>query len=86
VREGTLLELRNELIHKVSVIFNGTMPSLAELTTAGAESVSTNMNKVNFEVRGSIDGVIKLLSKYETIEFDSRELSLEEVFFSEVAG
>jgi ABC-2 type transport system ATP-binding protein len=86
VREGTLLELRNELIHKVSVIFKGTMPSLAELTTAGAESVSTNMNKVNFEVRGSIDGVIKLLSKYETIEFDSRELSLEEVFFSEVAG
>ena len=41
---------------------------------------------MNLEIRGSIDQVLKVISKYQVVEIDSRELSLEEVFFSEVSG
>jgi ABC-2 type transport system ATP-binding protein len=84
VRVGTLSELRSSRIHKIAIQFEGVTPSRAELESAGAESINGSGQLVNLEIRGSIDQVLKVISKYQVVEIDSRELSLEEVFFSEV--
>ena len=83
-REGTLEELRSARVHKVSALFKGRIPELSELRSHGLESIRIDGSEVQFEVRGSIDTALKLLSNFEVMELDSRELSLEEVFFSEL--
>lgn len=84
VRVGTLDELRSTRIHKVTAEFTGTLPTSTELTKNHAENIAIDGNKYSFQIRGSFDPVLKALHRYEVVEFDSRELSLEEVFFSEV--
>jgi ABC-2 type transport system ATP-binding protein len=84
LREGTLSELRQTRVHKVTVLFNSEIPTADELRNSGAESIEVYGKSINLQMRGSVDRVMKLLSKYTIEEFDSRELSLEEVFFSEV--
>lgn len=84
IKEGTLAELRKERVHKVNVLFKNDMPTHMQLIGAGAEFAEFEGQEINFQVRGDIDQTIKLLGTYGIAEFDSRELSLEEVFFSEV--
>ncbi len=84
VREGTLSELRSERIHKVTASFVGKKPSSAQLISAGATEVTVTKDSIYFESNGSINEILQVLSKFEVSELDSRELSLEEVFFSEV--
>lgn len=84
LKEGTLAELRTTRIHKVRVQFAGELPKLNELENAGAESLSYEGKTLTLQMRGSVDKIMKELTKYRIEEFDSRELSLEEVFFSEV--
>ena len=84
LKEGTMAELRSTLIHKVSVLFEGNLPELAELERAGAEAIEIDQNSLRFQIKGSVDSAVKALSRYNILEFDSRELSLEEVFYSEV--
>jgi ABC-2 type transport system ATP-binding protein len=86
VREGTLSELRSERIHKVTASFVGKKPSSAQLISAGASEVTVTKDSIYFESNGSINEILQLLSQFEVSELDSRELSLEEVFFSEVNG
>lgn len=84
VRVGTLDELRSTRIHKVTAQFKGALPTSNELAKSHAENIAIDGNKFSFQIRGSFDPVLKVLHSYEVVEFDSRELSLEEVFFSEV--
>jgi ABC-2 type transport system ATP-binding protein len=84
VREGTLSELRSERIHKITASFIGNKPSSTQLISAGASEVTVTKDSVYFESNGSINEILQLLSRFEVSELDSRELSLEEVFFSEV--
>ena len=84
LKEGTMAELRSTLIHKVSVLFEGSLPEVAELEKAGAEAIEIDQNSLRFQIKGSVDSAVKALSRYNVLEFDSRELSLEEVFYSEV--
>ena len=86
VKVGTLAELRSYRVHKISILFDGAVPTKTELQSVGALAINGEGELVNIEVRGSIDSVMKLISKYQVLEIDSRELSLEEVFFSEVAN
>lgn len=86
VKVGTLAELRSSRVHKISILFDGAVPTKTELQSVGALAINGEGELVNIEVRGSIDSVLKLISKYQVLEIDSRELSLEEVFFSEVAN
>lgn len=85
-REGTLDELRTARIHMVRALLKGKVPSTSGLMDLGLENVTVEGQEVLFEVRGSIDKAIKSLALFEVIELDSRELSLEEVFFSEIEG
>ena len=84
VKVGTLSELRSSKVHKVQAVINGDMPKTYELKNIGVENIEVTENQLSFQVRGSVSGVMKLLSGFEVTELDSRELSLEEVFFSEV--
>ena len=84
IREGTLEELRSERIHKVTALIEDKLPSDSELQAAGATEIEFENRLIRFEIKGSIAGALQVLSKYKVIELDSRELSLEEVFFTEV--
>lgn len=84
IKVGTLSELRSSKIHKVQAVISGDMPKTSELKNIGVENIEVTENQLSFQVRGSVSGVMKLLSGFEVTELDSRELSLEEVFFSEV--
>jgi ABC-2 type transport system ATP-binding protein len=84
VREGTLAELRSERIHKITASFIGKKPTSTQLITSGATEVVVTKDSVYFESNGSINEILQLLSQFQVSELDSRELSLEEVFFSEV--
>ena len=83
-RQGTLNELRVARVHKVRAVLKGNKPNQGDLLALGVEGVEIDGNAVQFEVHGSIDRAMKFLSHFEVLELDSRELSLEEVFFSEI--
>lgn len=84
VREGTLAELRSERIHKITASFIGKKPTSTQLISSGATEVVVTKDSIYFESNGSINEILQLLSHFQVSELDSRELSLEEVFFSEV--
>ena len=81
---GTLAELRTTKIHKVQALLGGALPKDSELRVAGAQEIEWQNNLLSFQVQGSVNSTMKLLSNFDVLELDSRELSLEEVFFSEV--
>ena len=84
IKEGSLEDLRSERIHKISAIFANEIPAKPELEAAGASSIEFENRTVRFDMKGSISKALEVLAKHEVLELDSRELSLEEVFFSEV--
>ena len=84
IKVGTLEQLRSSRVHKFSVLFSDQIPPEKELLQTGAENIVFEGKLARFEIRKSVDPVLKEITKYQVIEMDSRELSLEEVFFSEV--
>jgi collagenase-like PrtC family protease len=77
-------ELKKTRTHMVNAKLIGSLSSRDELEAVGVHNLKIDGQDVSFEVHGEIDRALKVLAKYEVIELDSRELSLEEVFFSEV--
>lgn len=86
VKVGTLNELRTSRAHKITIVFDGNMPTKSQLEAAGATDIEINTNSIRFEIRGAINEILRILTDFRVIEFDSRELSLEEVFFTEVTS
>jgi ABC-2 type transport system ATP-binding protein len=86
IREGTLNELRTSHIHKFSVVFETSAPEPAVLESLGAYNIECENQTLRFDIKGPINNIMQLFAKYEVTELDSRELSLEEVFFSEVGS
>lgn len=84
IKEGTMSELKKTRTHMVNAKLIGSLSSRDELEAVGVHNLKIDGQYVSFEVHGEIDRALKVLAKYEVIELDSRELSLEEVFFSEV--
>lgn len=85
LRVGTLEELRRSKIHQLSVVLDSPIAASDLANLPGLEKVEVIGNQISCNVQGSIDPIIRLLATKKIIEFDSRELSLEEVFFSELA-
>ena len=83
-RLGTLDELRMSRVHKVRALVKGIKPNSADFLALGVENLEVEGDVLQFDVHGAIDPILKSLSLYEVVELDSRELSLEEVFFSEI--
>ena len=84
LKEGTMQELKKTRSHIVTAKLIGSLSSRDELEAVGVHNLKIDGQNISFEVHGEIDRALKVLAKYEVIELDSRELSLEEVFFSEV--
>jgi len=86
LRVGTLAELRSERMHKMTIVIKGAKPNESELRSSGAVDIVFDGDSITFRMQGYVNPIISLLNKFEVEELDSRELSLEEVFFSEVSG
>jgi ABC-2 type transport system ATP-binding protein len=86
LRNGKLVELGslNQMRHLssllVEVTFDGTVPDLSSIP--GVRAIHTEGNTAHLEVAGSIDPLLKELSRHKVREFISREPSLEELFLS----
>ena len=83
LRVGTLDELRTTRVHRIDAIVHD-HPDVAELD--GIEGVSEAVvqgDHLSCAVHGSIGPLLAWLSARDVVELDSRELSLEEVFFTE---
>lgn len=85
LRVGTLAELRRSKIHQISVDLEEpiTAAEISDLT--GLEKVEILDRHLSCNVHGSIDSIIQRILPKKILELDSRELSLEEVFFTEFA-
>ena len=87
VRVGSLVDLRGQLVHKISIVFSSdAMPTSEQWAQAGVEDAETEGQTVSFELRGSIDAVLKLVAKFPVSEVMSRDFTLEEVFFAEIGS
>lgn len=85
LRVGTLEELRRAKKHQLNVVLDSPIAQSDLVGIEGLEDVEVSDNRVTCNVKGSIDSLIRFLSTKKIIELDSKELSLEEVFFSEFA-
>lgn len=84
LRAGTLDELRTARVHRIDAIVHG-QPDFAELERIeGVSEVVVRGDHVSCSVHGSIAPLLAWLAARDVVELDSRELSLEEVFFTEL--
>lgn len=84
LRVGTLAELRTARVHRIEAIVRD-HPDAADLARIeGVSEVAVEGERVSCSVHGSIAPLLAWLSARDVVELDSRELSLEEVFFSEL--
>lgn len=83
VKRGTLDELRQLKAHRVEVKFHedADYRSLADLP--GVRNVEFNGARVNLEVQGDMSELLSAIAVFQPRELDSRELTLEEVFYAE---
>ena len=83
LRVGTLDELRTTRVHRIEAIVHD-HPDAAELDVVeGVSEAVVQDDRVSCSVHGSIGPLLAWLSARDVVELDSRELSLEEVFFTE---
>jgi ABC-2 type transport system ATP-binding protein len=83
LRSGTLEELREMRVHRVEAVVDGAPDPGALAGVAGVSDVVVDGRLVSCAVRGPIAPLLERLSAFTVLELDSRELSLEEVFFAE---
>ncbi|WP_448811838.1 ABC transporter ATP-binding protein [Agromyces bauzanensis] len=80
---GTLDELRELRTHRVELVLRDVVDAGELGGIPNVRNVEVHGNRASLEVQGSIDPLIDALAPRDVIELDSRELSLEEVFFAE---
>lgn len=80
VELGTLAEMRHLSALTVEVGFEGSPPSLDHLD--GVSNVITEGGHLTFNVRGSIDPVLRVIADHHPLTLLSRQPSLEELFLA----
>jgi ABC-2 type transport system ATP-binding protein len=89
IREGRLVKvdrvgaLRDLAHHQVELRFAGEIPVAAFSALDGVSDVSTEDHLLRLRVSGSIAPLVREASKYELLDFVSREPSLEETFLAQ---
>ena len=83
LRTGTLEELREMRVHRVEVVVEGRPDARALAAVPGVSDAAVEDHHVSCSVHGPVGPLLDWLSSFTVIELDSRELSLEEVFFTE---
>jgi ABC-2 type transport system ATP-binding protein len=83
VKAGTLQELREMRVHQVSAIFEGTLRAADLERMPGVSGVRIDDHHLACSVRGPVSPLLQALVAAQVVEVDSRELTLEEIFFAE---
>ena len=89
IREGRLVRvdkvdaLRDLSHHEVTLVFAGPVPIEAFRAIPGTSNVESTDHTLRLRVTGPIGSVVREASRYELIDFESREPSLEETFLAE---
>ena len=89
IREGRLVKvdrveaLRDLAHHQVELRFSGDVPVAAFSALDGVSDVTTEDHLLRLRIVGSITPLVREASKYELVDFVSREPSLEETFLAQ---
>jgi ABC-2 type transport system ATP-binding protein len=83
VKVGTLSELRESKVHDIEIVFSNNFDTSKLTDLANVQRVDQDGRTVRARIMGPISPILRILNQEEILELDSRELSLEEVFFSE---
>lgn len=83
IRVGTLDELRKMRVHRVEAVYNGTLRSSELEHITGVTDVHIEDHLMTCAIRGPVSPLLQVLIGADVVEIDSRELSLEEVYFTE---
>ena len=89
IRDGRLVRvdrveaLRDVAHHQVELRFAGDVPVAAFASLEGVSDLSTEDHTLRMRVSGSIAPLVREASKYELVDFVSREPSLEETFLAQ---
>jgi ABC-2 type transport system ATP-binding protein len=88
IREGRLVaiedigDLKTRSVKTIDLHFAGNAPADAFAGLPGVEVVETTRDAVRLRVQGAVDPVIKAASRYEVLDVESHEPSLEDVFLT----
>jgi ABC-2 type transport system ATP-binding protein len=82
-RVGSLNELRTLRVHRVEALVTSPLDAGDLARLPGVSDATVDDHHVSCAVQGSIAPLLALLSAANTVELDSHELSLEEVFLGE---
>jgi ABC-2 type transport system ATP-binding protein len=83
VKVGTLSQLRASKVHDVEIVFQNHIEKSSLSALRNIQNIELDGSVMSARVTGSMGEFIRAISTLEVLEIDSRELSLEEVFFSE---
>jgi ABC-2 type transport system ATP-binding protein len=86
VKVGTLSQLRESKVHDVEIIFKNHIDKSSLAKLPNLQDLQLDGSAMSARVTGPMGEFIRAISELEVIELDSRELSLEEVFFSEFSN
>jgi beta-exotoxin I transport system ATP-binding protein len=88
IREGRLAavedigELRTRSVRMIELHFTSPAPAEAFASLPGVEHLTATRDELQLRVHGSVDPVIKTAARYEVIDVQSHEPSLEDVFLA----
>jgi ABC-2 type transport system ATP-binding protein len=82
VRAGTLDALRDLSHHAVTLRFTGEVPAAAFAGLPGVSDVAAEDHTLRMRVTGPIGPVVREAARYELLDFESQEPSLEETFLA----
>ncbi len=83
VQIGTVDSLRDLSHHEVTLRFAGPVPVEAFTSIDGVSGVTASEHVLRMAVSGPIGPVVREAARYELVDFESREPSLEETFLRE---
>jgi ABC-2 type transport system ATP-binding protein len=88
IRDGRLVaiedigDLTSRSIKTIDLHFAGPAPVEAFASLAGVEVATSTRDAVRLRVQGAVDQVIKTAARYEVVDVESHEPSLEDVFLA----
>jgi ABC-2 type transport system ATP-binding protein len=88
IREGRLVaiedigDLKTRSVKTIDLHFEGPAPVEAFATLPGVEISESTRDAIRLRVQGSVDPVIKTAARYEVLDIESHEPSLEDVFLA----
>ena len=92
LREGRLVEtapvreLKARSLRRIEARFAGEMPEANDLAVIGVREVEREGNRLELEISGDLDSVIKKLAEYEVVALESRAPTLDEILMTFYEG